>query len=40
MDYAIEYNGFPIVLKEYNDANWIFDSHLGVMWLYRDQPGK
>ena len=26
MDYAIEYSGFPVVLKGYNDANWISDS--------------
>ena len=26
MDYAIEYSGFPVVLEEYSDANWIFDS--------------
>jgi len=27
MDYAIEYNGFSVVLEEYNDANWISDSN-------------
>ena len=26
MDYAIEYSGFLVVLEEYSDANWIFDS--------------
>ena len=51
MDYVIEYNGIPVVLEGYNDANWISDSdeenplvvmylHLGVMQLLGDQPSK
>jgi len=27
IDYAIEYSGFPAVLKGYNDANWISHSN-------------
>ena len=27
MDYGIEYNGFPIVLEGYSDANWISNSY-------------
>jgi hypothetical protein len=23
MDYKIHYSGYPVVLEEYNDANWI-----------------
>jgi len=26
IDYAIEYNGFLVVLERHNDANWISDS--------------
>ena len=26
MDYGIENSGFPAILEEYSDANWIFDS--------------
>jgi len=26
MDYGIEYNGFPVVLEWYSDANWISNS--------------
>jgi hypothetical protein len=25
MDYGIHYSGYPVVLKGYNDANWISD---------------
>jgi hypothetical protein len=25
MDYRIHYSGYPVVLKGYNDANWISD---------------
>lgn len=26
-NYVVEYSEFPVLLKKYNDVNWIYDSY-------------